>query len=108
MFVLSEGIQWHDADGIGMEQADILEENGLKVTATRFEAGGIEMMHRHHGTQVGHIVRGRFQVIIAGEGRNLGEGDFYCIPPGTEHGIRALTAGIVVETLSESSKPNSG
>lgn len=106
MFVLGESIEWRDADGIGLERTDVLEEGGLRVTALRFEAGGIEMMHRHDGVQIGHVISGRFQVIIAGEGRNLGEGDFYCIPAGTKHGIRALTAGVIVETLSKGSDPN--
>lgn len=101
MFVLGEKICWRDAHGIGLEQADVLEAGTVKVTASRFEAGGIELMHRHDGVQVGYVVTGRFQVIIAGEGKHLGEGDFYCIPAGAEHGIRALTAGMIVETLSD-------
>jgi|SRR5690625_3367580 len=98
MYVLGEGIEWHETEGIGLERADVLEQSGMAVKMLRFEAGGIEMMHRHEKTQVGHVIRGRFQVIISGEGRNLGEGDFYCVPAGTEHGVRALTPGVLVET----------
>ncbi|MBA7571533.1 hypothetical protein ES708_13297 [subsurface metagenome] len=52
--------------------------------------------HSHPHEQVGEIISGSVQVIIAGEAKILEVGHIYFVSPGEKHSLRALESGAVI------------
>lgn len=101
MFKLHEDVVWEETQEIGLEVAKSVSGEGLQMILKRFEAGGVEQLHSEDVPLVGYVLEGRFQMLIEGEGRNLGTGDAYIIPPEKNYGLRALTAGRLLEVRAE-------
>lgn len=102
MFKFHEAIAWQEGADLGVETAEIVAGDGLRMRMKRFEAGGVEQLHVEDVPVAGYVLEGRFQVLVEGEGTNLGTGDAFTLPAGTKYGVRALTAGRLLEVLAES------
>jgi quercetin dioxygenase-like cupin family protein len=56
--------------------------------------------HAHPHEQTGYLVQGHIRLLIGGQEHEVGPGDSWCIPGGTEHGAQSLEDSIVVEVFS--------
>jgi len=75
---------------------------GEKMMMCEFTAqpGVIVPMHSHPHEQVGMVLSGRVQFIVAGETWIAEAGDSYAIPGGVEHEARILEPTVLLELFS--------
>jgi quercetin dioxygenase-like cupin family protein len=50
--------------------------------------------------QASYIAEGRFEVTVGDETQVLGQGASFIVPPNVMHGVRALTAGRLVDCFT--------
>jgi quercetin dioxygenase-like cupin family protein len=77
------------ADGATMMLCEITLEAGVEVP-----------VHSHPHEQVGYVVRGRLEMIIDGQRREVGPGDSYYAPGDVPHGAHALETSVVVDVFN--------
>ena len=79
----------------------ILSSGGNMMTAQfSFEKGAVGTPHTHPHEQVGYVVEGRFELLLAGEKTIISPGDTYYVPPNTLHGVVALEDGILLDVFT--------
>lgn len=78
----------------------ILDLPELMLVEFTFEAGGIGALHSHPHLQTSYVAEGTFEVTIDGETRTLGPGGAYIVPSGLVHGVKALTAGRLIDSFT--------
>ena len=84
----------------GSTRRVILELPELMLVEFSFEAGGIGALHSHPHLQTSYVAQGTFEVTIDGETRTLGPGGAYIVPAGLLHGVKALTAGRLIDSFT--------
>ena len=65
-----------------------------------FDAGAIGALHAHPHVQSSYIAEGSFEVTIDGTTTTLGQGGSFIVPPNVVHGVRALTAGRLIDSFA--------
>ncbi len=60
------------------------------------EPNGVVPLHQHPHEQIGTVLEGEVEYIIAGQTRRMGKGDSYTVPSNSLHGGRGLGAGCVL------------
>lgn len=65
-----------------------------------FDAGAIGALHAHPHVQSSYIAEGRFEVTIDGTTTTLEQGGSFIVPPNVVHGVRALTAGRLIDSFA--------
>jgi quercetin dioxygenase-like cupin family protein len=65
-----------------------------------FDAGAIGALHAHPHEQSSYIAEGSFEVTIDGTTTTLGQGGSFIVPPNVVHGVRALTAGRLIDSFA--------
>jgi quercetin dioxygenase-like cupin family protein len=98
-FVHADELGWTDLGG-GISRQILGHDGELMMVRVRFEAGAVGAVHHHPHRQVTLVESGRFQVQIAHEARELKAGDGFFIPPGVEHGVVAMEAGVLVDVFT--------
>jgi mannose-6-phosphate isomerase-like protein (cupin superfamily) len=69
----------------------------LCITWVECQPGSQQARHRHlTQEQVYVIIRGRGQMLLGDEGREVSEGTMVFVPPGTEHAISNTSSGLLV------------
>ncbi len=84
----------------GSSRRVILDLSELMLVEFTFEAGGIGALHSHPHLQTSYVAEGTFEVTIDGETRTLGPGGAYIVPSGLVHGVKALTAGRLIDSFT--------
>ena len=84
----------------GSTRRVILDLPELMLVEFTFEAGGIGALHSHPHLQTSYVAEGTFEVTIDGETRTLGPGGAYIVPSGLVHGVKALTAGRLIDSFT--------
>ena len=72
----------------------------IMIVRVWFEKGAVGEVHSHFHSQSTYVERGRFEVFIDGEKRELGAGDSFYIAPHLDHGAACLEAGVLIDTFS--------
>jgi len=62
----------------------------LMLSVVTFEPGSTVTAHSHPHEQMGMMISGRLEFIVAGSTRVLGPGDIWRIPGGVVHSVRAF------------------
>ncbi len=65
-----------------------------------FDAGAVGALHAHPHVQASYVAEGQFEVTINGETAVLGRGGSFIVPPNVVHGVKALTAGRLVDCFT--------
>jgi quercetin dioxygenase-like cupin family protein len=65
-----------------------------------FETGAVGAPHSHPHVQASYVAEGRFEVTVGDETRVLGTGGSFIVPPNVVHGVKALTAGRLVDCFT--------
>ena len=84
----------------GSTRRVILETPELMLVEFSFVAGAIGALHSHAHVQTSYVAEGTFEVTIDGVAETLAEGGAYIVPPGLVHGVKALTAGRLIDTFT--------
>lgn len=90
---------WTDVPG-GSRRRVVLELPELMLVEFAFEAGGVGALHSHPHVQTSYIAEGTFEVTIDGVTETLASGGGYIVPAGREHGVKALSAGRLIDTFT--------
>jgi quercetin dioxygenase-like cupin family protein len=65
-----------------------------------FDAGAIGALHSHPHVQSSYVAEGRFDVTIDGVTTTLEQGGSFIVPPNVVHGVKALTAGRLIDSFA--------
>lgn len=90
---------WTEMPG-GSRRRVIVSLPELMLVEFQFEAGGVGALHSHPHVQTSYVAEGTFEVTIEGGKRTIGAGGGYIVPSGKVHGVKALTAGRLVDTFT--------
>jgi quercetin dioxygenase-like cupin family protein len=90
---------WEDL-GSGLRRQILGHGSDLMMVSVEFDEGAIGAMHRHPHRQVTYVIRGRFEVAVDGERRVLEAGDSFYVAANIEHGVKALTAGALLDVFT--------
>lgn len=90
---------WVDLPG-GSRRRVVISLPELMLVEFAFEAGGIGALHSHPHIQTSYIVEGTFEVTIDGQTETVAAGGAYIVPSGLVHGVKALTAGRLIDSFT--------
>lgn len=86
--------------GEGNRRRVLLHTDELMVVEFAFEQNGIGAMHNHPHVQASYVAEGRFEVTVGDRTETLAAGDSFIVPSNIMHGVRALTAGRLVDSFT--------
>ncbi len=78
----------------------ILSLPELMLVEFTFEEGGIGALHSHPHVQSSYVTEGVFEVTIDGVTETIAAGGAYIVPSGLVHGVKALTAGRLIDSFT--------
>ena len=84
----------------GNRRRVVLYTDEMMVVEFAFEAGGEGWLHSHPHVQSSYIAEGSFDVTIDGRTERLNAGDYYIVPSGLRHGVKALAKGRLVDCFT--------
>lgn len=84
----------------GNRRRVLLHRPELMLVEFAFEKGGIGALHSHPHVQTSYVAEGEFEVTIAGNTQRLVAGGAYIVPPNAIHGVKALTAGRLIDSFT--------
>lgn len=84
----------------GSTRRVVLETPELMLVEFTFEPGAVGALHSHPHQQTSYVVEGRFEVTIDGRTETIGPGGGYIVPSGLVHGVKALSAGRLVDAFT--------
>jgi quercetin dioxygenase-like cupin family protein len=75
---------------------------GEKTLLSEFllDAGSLLPRHSHPHEQTGYLVRGRIRLTVGGQTHEVGPGDSWSIPGGTDHSAEVLEDALAIEVFS--------
>jgi quercetin dioxygenase-like cupin family protein len=81
--------------------AGVLASGGTMMTVQfTFDKGAVGTPHTHVHEQVGYILKGRFELTLAGEESIVEAGDTYYVPPNVMHGVVALEDSVLLDVFT--------
>jgi quercetin dioxygenase-like cupin family protein len=90
---------WVEVPG-GSRRRVILSTPELMLVEFVFDEGGVGALHSHPHVQTSYIAKGTFEVTIDGTTETISAGGGYIVPSGLLHGVKALTAGRLIDTFT--------
>ena len=81
----------------GPFEASRLAAEGCDVLFASYPAGTVIAPHTHETENCGVVTKGELIMLVNGEERRFGPGEWYHLPPGQEHGARFEVATSEVE-----------
>lgn len=84
----------------GSTRRVILDLPELMLVEFTFVAGGIGALHSHPHLQTSYVAEGTFEVTIDGITETIDAGGAYIVPSGLVHGVKALTAGKLIDSFT--------
>ena len=86
--------------GHGNRRRVLVSRPELMQVEFAFDAGAVGALHAHPHVQASYIAEGRFEVTIGDTTTVLGQGGSFIVPPNVTHGVKALTAGRLVDCFT--------
>jgi quercetin dioxygenase-like cupin family protein len=86
--------------GEGVKRKILASGGGLMTVQFDFEKGSVGYLHTHPHEQVGYVVKGSFEITLAGHKSIIKVGDTYYVPSNVEHGVVALEEGVLLDVFS--------
>ena len=86
--------------GEGVSRKILASGGGLMTVQFNFAQGAIGYLHTHPHEQVGYVLKGRFELTLAGEKTTVEADDTYYVPTGVEHGVVALKEGVLIDVFT--------
>ena len=84
----------------GSKRRVILDLPELMLVEFTFDEGAIGALHSHPHIQNSYIAEGTFEVTIDGVTETIAAGGGYIVPSGLVHGVKALTAGKLIDSFT--------
>ena len=86
--------------GEGTTRKIMARGGGLMSVEVRFEEGAVGAVHTHPHEQISYVAEGRFEYTIDGEAVIIEQGDSCYVAPNLPHGVKALTAGVLIDVFT--------
>jgi quercetin dioxygenase-like cupin family protein len=83
----------------GLTRKTLAQSQSMMMCEFSFKAHVEIPIHSHPHEQVGYLVEGHVEMIIAGEKTELMKGDSYCAPSNVPHGVLTLEPSVIVDTF---------
>ncbi|MCL2519431.1 MAG: cupin domain-containing protein [Spirochaetaceae bacterium] len=83
--------------GEGVRRKILSYNNDMMLVEVSFEAGSIGAIHSHPHKQIAYVVSGQFEFTLNDDVTLISKGDSYLVEPNQPHGVKALTAGVLVD-----------
>ena len=99
VFAAADATGWTDL-GNGNRRRVLVSRPELMQVEFGFDAGAIGALHSHPHVQASYIAEGRFEVTIGDVTSVLGQGGSFIVPPNVVHGVKALTAGRLIDCFT--------
>jgi len=84
----------------GSRRRVILDLPELMLVEVTFEAGAVGAPHAHPHLQTSYVAEGTFEVTIDGATATIGPGGAFIVPSNLVHGVKALTAGTLIDSFT--------
>ena len=84
----------------GSSRRVILDLPDLMLVEFVFEKGAVGALHSHPHRQTSYVAEGTFEVTIDGVTETIDAGGGYIVPSGLVHGVKAITAGRLIDTFT--------
>jgi quercetin dioxygenase-like cupin family protein len=84
----------------GSTRRVILDLPDLMLVEFVFEKDAAGALHSHPHRQTSYIAEGTFEVTIDGVTETIEQGGGYIVPSGLVHGVKAITAGRLIDTFT--------
>ena len=89
-----------EATGPGVTRQILGHDAQLMMVRVDFAPGAVGAIHSHPHRQVTYVAKGRFEVQIGAEKKQLGVGGCFFAPPDEKHGVKALEAGTLIDVFT--------
>jgi len=90
---------WVEIAG-GSRRRVLLSLPELMLVEFAFAEGGIGALHSHPHLQASYVAEGTFEVTIDGVTETIAAGGGYIVPSGKVHGVKALSAGRLIDSFT--------
>lgn len=84
----------------GVKRKVLAYNEEVMMCEVSFEEGAVGNRHSHEHLQTTYVAEGSFEFYVAGEFVTVKKGDSILIPGGSEHGVRALEKGILIDVFN--------
>ena len=84
----------------GNRRRVLISQPELMQVEFGFDAGAVGAPHSHPHVQASYVAEGSFEVTIGDVTTLLGVGSSFIVPPNVVHGVKALTAGRLVDCFT--------
>jgi len=84
----------------GNRRRVLVSQPELMQVEFAFDAGTVGALHAHPHVQASYVAAGSFEVTIGDTTTVLGPGGSFIVPPNVLHGVKALTAGRLVDCFT--------
>src|SRR5690242_10604623 len=99
LFAAPEATPWIDV-APGSRRRVLVSQPQLMQVEFAFDAGAVGALHSHPHVQASYVAEGSFEVTIGDTMTVLSRGGSFIVPPNTIHGVKALTAGRLVDCFT--------
>ena len=89
-----------ESTGPGVRRQILAYDSELMMVSVEFVAGAVGPLHHHVHRQATYVVRGRFEVSVGDERRELRAGDSFFAEPNVKHGVTALEDGALLDVFT--------
>jgi quercetin dioxygenase-like cupin family protein len=86
--------------GEGVERKVLASSGKLMTVEFTFQKGAVGSPHSHPHEQVGYILKGKFEFEMGNKKQIISAGDSYYVRPDTEHGVKALEDGAILDVFT--------
>ena len=98
-FVTSDASSWQQM-APGVKRQILGYGPDLMMVRVEFEPNAVGAVHHHPHRQVTYVAAGVFEVTVGEARETLGAGDCFFAKADVPHGVRALTAGTLVDVFT--------
>ena len=84
----------------GVSRRVLAYNEDVMMCEVTFEEGAVGNRHAHAHLQTTYVAEGSFEFYVAGEYAIVKKGDSILIPGGSEHGVKALEKGILIDVFN--------
>ena len=95
----SQNVPWIQL-GPGNRRRVLVSRPELMQVEFGFDAGAVGALHAHPHVQASYVAEGEFDVTIDGVTTRLGVGGSFIVPPNVVHGVKAITAGRLIDCFT--------
>ena len=99
VFAPPESVSWVTV-APGNRRRVLVSQPQLMQVEFAFDAGAVGALHSHPHVQASYVAEGTFEVTIGDVATVLGQGGSFIVPPNVVHGVKALTAGRLVDCFT--------